>query len=295
MSAVTAASDDEMHAEIERLRAENAELNQQLAQRVPDGYVVVKEEPHRETLIVLQQLLHGDSGTVSTRAAVQLWEMALDRQTRYAAAPAMLPQHSGFSQAPAQPVAQPEQPAPPVGNHAPFPWPLETDKPAAQPCGERGYCGRMPFCDCGNDAGLPERDTGKPAEQQGVFRKFEVRRVDGSDKPGDKHHGCEYFVLDVNHDPCAGAALAAYATAVEATHPVLAADMRSRYQLQPAAQDCSAVGDGPNPYYAGNFTGESDELANLRRRLVAERDAALKQPAAQSERSESACSHRRRK
>lgn len=69
------------------------------------------------------------------------------------------------------------------------------------------------------------------AEQQGLFRKFDVRRTDGSSKPGGKHEHCEYFVLDVDHDPCARPALAAYAAAVESTHPVLATDMRDRYGL----------------------------------------------------------------
>lgn len=78
---------------------------------------------------------------------------------------------------------------------------------------------------------LPERDTSKPAEQQGLFRKFIVTRTDGSSEPGGKHEHCEYFVLDVDHDPHAAAALAAYADAVERTHPELAADMRQRYAL----------------------------------------------------------------
>lgn len=34
-----------------------------------------------------------------------------------------------------------------------------------------------------------------------------------------------------------------------------------------------AEGRGSNPYYAGNFDGESDELRDLRLSLVAERDA----------------------
>lgn len=76
---------------------------------------------------------------------------------------------------------------------------------------------------------LPERDQSKPAEQQGLFRKFDVRRTDGSDQPGGKHHGCDYFVIDVTHDQHAAAALTAYADAVAATHPMLAADMRARY------------------------------------------------------------------
>lgn len=78
-------------------------------------------------------------------------------------------------------------------------------------------------------ASFPERDTTKPAEQQGLFRKFVVNRVDGSDAPGGKHHGCEYFVLDLDHDKAAPAALVAYAEAVAETHPQLAADLRARF------------------------------------------------------------------
>jgi hypothetical protein len=87
---------------------------------------------------------------------------------------------------------------------------------------------------------LPERDATKTAEQQGLFRKFVVRRTDGSDAPGGKHDGCDYFVLDVTHDKHAKAALAVYAASVEETHPQLAADMRNRYEL-PAPQQAEAV------------------------------------------------------
>lgn len=76
---------------------------------------------------------------------------------------------------------------------------------------------------------LPERDHSKPAEEQGLFRKFIVQRVDRSDQPGGKHHGCEYFVLDVDHDPHAKAALQAYAKACEQTHPDLSNDLRERH------------------------------------------------------------------
>jgi hypothetical protein len=89
-------------------------------------------------------------------------------------------------------------------------------------------------CGCGGPDPLPERDTSKPAEAQGLFRKFNVSRTDGSSAPGGKHAGCEYFVLDVDHDPHAKAALAAYALAVGATHPALAADMVARYELEHA-------------------------------------------------------------
>lgn len=104
------------------------------------------------------------------------------------------------------------------------------------PCEGRDYCGRFPFCGCGNSDSLPERDTTKPAEQQGLFRKFVVCRTDGSDAPGGKHDGCDYFVLDVTHDKHAKAALAAYATAVEQSHPQLAEDMRDRYELAAPSQ-----------------------------------------------------------
>ena len=83
---------------------------------------------------------------------------------------------------------------------------------------------------------LPERDASVPAERQGLFRKFDVRRVDGSDQPGGKHHGCRYFVLDVDHDPRAHAALTAYAAACESSHPKLAADLRSKWGAAPTTQ-----------------------------------------------------------
>lgn len=78
---------------------------------------------------------------------------------------------------------------------------------------------------------MPERDQTRPSEEQGVFRKFVVRRVDGSDQPGGRHHGCEYFVLDVVHDQHAKAALAAYAESCKDSHPALSKDMKERYEL----------------------------------------------------------------
>ena len=76
---------------------------------------------------------------------------------------------------------------------------------------------------------LPERDLSKPAEQQGLFRKFDVRRTDGSDQPGGKHHGCRYYVLDLTHDQHAPAAMRAYAAACASTHPQLAADIVAEF------------------------------------------------------------------
>jgi len=106
---------------------------------------------------------------------------------------------------------------------------MSTDK---EPCRQRDYCARFPFCGCGSPDPLPDRDTSKPAEAQGLFKKFHVTRTDGSDKEGGKHAGCEYFVLDIDHDPHARAALTAYAHSVERTHKALAWDMISRYNLK---------------------------------------------------------------
>lgn len=100
---------------------------------------------------------------------------------------------------------------------------------------------------------LPTRDDSKPNSEQGLYRKFDVRRTDGSDAPGGKHHGCEYFVLDVRHDKAAKAALTAYADAIEATHPDLARDMRERYEIDaappPPLRDAGAVRD---PHHGGD-------------------------------------------
>lgn len=62
----------------------------------------------------------------------------------------------------------------------------------------------------------------------GLYGKFEVNRLDGKDLVGEKHHGCEYFVLDILHDKFAGPALEAYANACEAEYPQLAADLRAK-------------------------------------------------------------------
>lgn len=79
---------------------------------------------------------------------------------------------------------------------------------------------------------FPERDETRPAEQQGLFRKFDVRRVDGSDSLGGKHDGCRYFVLDINHDAHAPAALRAYAASCKDTHPQLSADLVAEFGAQ---------------------------------------------------------------
>lgn len=60
---------------------------------------------------------------------------------------------------------------------------------------------------------------------KGLYCKFDVSRMDNRDRPGHKHHGCEYFVLDLTHDKHAAPALLAYATSCQEEYPALAADL----------------------------------------------------------------------
>jgi hypothetical protein len=100
-------------------------------------------------------------------------------------------------------------------------------QPTAQAC-THGTFGSCPECDPERYP-FPERDASKPSEAQGMFLKFDVRRIDGSDGPGGKHYGCRYFVLDMDHDAHAPAALRAYADSCAGTHPQLAAELRNEF------------------------------------------------------------------
>lgn len=92
---------------------------------------------------------------------------------------------------------------------------------------------------------LPSREPAAPelsvrtsasSTKQGLFRKYKVCRWDGMCDSADS----EYFVLRLPAAPGSPEqhALAAYADAVECTHPKLASDMRERYQLRgPVAVD----------------------------------------------------------
>lgn len=63
---------------------------------------------------------------------------------------------------------------------------------------------------------------------RGLFGKFFVCRADGRDKPGQKHFGSEYFVLDMTGDPHAYRALRAYAASCSSEFPVLSADLTEK-------------------------------------------------------------------
>lgn len=60
---------------------------------------------------------------------------------------------------------------------------------------------------------------------RGLYNKFAVRRTDGTSEPGGKHEGCDYFVLDLTHDPFAFDALTIYAANCRAAYPALYADL----------------------------------------------------------------------
>jgi len=62
---------------------------------------------------------------------------------------------------------------------------------------------------------------------RGLYGKFHIERTDGKSLPGEKHDGCEYFVLDLTHDPFAITALQAYERACVREYPLLAADLRA--------------------------------------------------------------------
>ena len=61
---------------------------------------------------------------------------------------------------------------------------------------------------------------------KGLYNKYTVDRTDGESRKGCKHYGCNYFVLDMVHDPFARAAVSAYADACAETHPNLSRDLK---------------------------------------------------------------------
>lgn len=108
--------------------------------------------------------------------------------------------------------------------------------------------------------GLTDLDPTKTNAEQGLYRKFDVRRVDGSDQPGGKHDDSEYFVLDRKHDVHARAAIHAYAVACATTHPHLSADLMARYGLGSAASDEVVPAD--------HFNGDTSSLTRSIVRLL---------------------------
>ena len=65
-------------------------------------------------------------------------------------------------------------------------------------------------------------------KDRGLYAKFKIYRTDGRSERGEKHYRCDYFVLDLSHDPHAAEALAAYARSCAAEFPALADDLENR-------------------------------------------------------------------
>ena len=80
---------------------------------------------------------------------------------------------------------------------------------------------------------LLPRSKRRPDREQGLYNKFKVTRTDGQSRKGRKHHGCQYFVLDVTHDKYAIIAMAAYAAACRDEYPALAHDLLSFVKWKP--------------------------------------------------------------
>jgi len=65
-------------------------------------------------------------------------------------------------------------------------------------------------------------------KSKGLYDKFTVARTDGQSEQGKKHDGCNYFVLDLNHDPFAYEAVRVYAQQCRREYPLLANDLISK-------------------------------------------------------------------
>jgi len=75
---------------------------------------------------------------------------------------------------------------------------------------------------------------------RGLYRKYDVERI--ADPIG-KHRDCEYFVLDLDHDPCAREALAAYIKACRPKYPTLAGDLERILKRMPdGSAKCGTCG-----------------------------------------------------
>lgn len=112
-------------------------------------------------------------------------------------------------------------------------------QPAPEPtysCRECGVLqtkaeGGTTFTVCGKCWIRPQRPPagkgwGMGDRSRGLYHKFEkITRTDGTSGPGRKHDGCDYFILDLTHDPHAAPALLAYIDSCRPDYPMLADDL----------------------------------------------------------------------
>lgn len=76
--------------------------------------------------------------------------------------------------------------------------------------------------------------TDQQQKERGLYQKIKIERTDGKSAPGEKHHNCAYFALDLDHDKFALPAIKAYAEACKDEFPALAADLWEWIYLQEA-------------------------------------------------------------
>lgn len=82
--------------------------------------------------------------------------------------------------------------------------------------------------ECGVARQVDEEAVPVRNKRDGLYPKFRVERLRPSSR-GLDHDDCDYFVLDMKHDPHAIPALITYANACEADLPQLARDLRERF------------------------------------------------------------------
>lgn len=102
--------------------------------------------------------------------------------------------------------------------------------------------------------------------ERGLYRKYDVKRTDGSTDKGRRHEFCAFFVLDLEHDEFALDALRAYARAARKTHPELARDIRAivRAQIEQDRSRCNCREAAcPHALFQSFKRGASDTALDL--------------------------------
>lgn len=94
---------------------------------------------------------------------------------------------------------------------------------------------------------------------RGLYPKYRVTRIAD---PDGKHAACEYYLLDLVHDPFSRPALLAYADACEGSFPTLAEDLRRKAASVPPAEDTPIAKDPTRT----ELLGERDEARELAHR-----------------------------
>lgn len=99
----------------------------------------------------------------------------------------------------------------------------------------------------------------KADESLGLYAKYcKIERTDGRSAPGEDHEDCDYFVLDITHDPFALPALHAYANACESEYPELANDLRVMADSPPRSSE-----EGPTPRIDGAIAAKQRQIITL--------------------------------